>query len=432
MIAKNQVKSNLNVRFGNPSEGYIADFRSRSSFTKRFPKYQIHKASNRAFVWWDNRRQYLGDANSPESLERYNQFIAEVARNGKTVQISIAATSTAPRVGELILAFTDHLKRTVCPEEVDNYRFSFRELRKLHAHTPADQFGPKALKQVRQVMIDAGLCRRVINHRIARIKRLFKFAVSEELGVSPTTYHALMTVEGLRNGQSEAREKEPIRPVSDGDVNKTLPYLSPTVAAMVQFQRLTGTRPAEACRARGCDFDMTELTWLYQLDSHKNQWRGKQRIIAVGPRAQEVLKPFLNRDPDTYLFRPEESAIAQRKKFVERISGKRTTKQYPSEQTSKEKRKAKSKPRRKYNEFFTTNGYRQAIVRAVQQAQDAGVDVSFWSPLQLRKTRATEIRRSEHGLEGAQVVLGHSKADVTQIYAERDLRKAIQIAQESG
>ena len=47
---------------------------------KSFPKYQIHKASNRAFVWWKDKRHYLGAANSHESLEAYNRFIVEVAR----------------------------------------------------------------------------------------------------------------------------------------------------------------------------------------------------------------------------------------------------------------------------------------------------------------------------------------------------------------
>jgi site-specific recombinase XerD len=36
----------------------------------------------------------------------------------------------------------------------------------------------------------------------------------------------------------------------------------------------------------------------------------------------------------------------------------------------------------------------------------------------LRHTFATRVRK-EHGLEAAQVLLGHSKADTTQIYAER-------------
>ena len=39
-----------------------------------------------------------------------------------------------------------------------------------------------------------------------------------------------------------------------------------------------------------------------------------------------------------------------------------------------------------------------------------------WSPNRLRHAAATEIRR-EVGLEEAQIILGHSRADVTQIYA---------------
>ena len=50
-------------------------------------------------------------------------------------------------------------------------------------------------------------------------------------------------------------------------------------------------------------------------------------------------------------------------------------------------------------------------------AERAGVP--HWHPNQLRHTFATEVRRT-HGLEAAQAALGHSKADVTQVYAERD------------
>jgi site-specific recombinase XerC len=50
---------------------------------------------------------------------------------------------------------------------------------------------------------------------------------------------------------------------------------------------------------------------------------------------------------------------------------------------------------------------------------------------QLRHTVATKIRR-KYGLEAAQVVLGHSMANVTQIYAERDLAKAAAVIREVG
>src|SRR5439155_564319 len=39
-----------------------------------------------------------------------------------------------------------------------------------------------------------------------------------------------------------------------------------------------------------------------------------------------------------------------------------------------------------------------------------------WQPNQLRHTYATEVRRT-YGLEAAQVLLGHSKADTTETYA---------------
>jgi hypothetical protein len=43
----------------------------------------------------------------------------------------------------------------------------------------------------------------------------------------------------------------------------------------------------------------------------------------------------------------------------------------------------------------------------------------------------TKVRK-QHGLEAGQVLLGHSKADVTQIYAERDEALAIGIAAKIG
>ena len=54
-----------------------------------------------------------------------------------------------------------------------------------------------------------------------------------------------------------------------------------------------------------------------------------------------------------------------------------------------------------------------------------------WSPLQLRHTAGPAIR-AVHGLEAAQVILGHAKADVTQVYAERDQAKARAIMKEIG
>jgi integrase len=59
----------------------------------------------------------------------------------------------------------------------------------------------------------------------------------------------------------------------------------------------------------------------------------------------------------------------------------------------------------------------------------AGVPHSH--PNQLRHTSASEVRR-RFGLEAAQVLLGHARADVTQVYAERDEGLALRVAAEIG
>ena len=69
---------------------------------------------------------------------------------------------------------------------------------------------------------------------------------------------------------------------------------------------------------------------------------------------------------------------------------------------------------------------RGAVHRGCQRAK-----VPNWHPNQIRHTVATEVR-SKYGLEAAQVLLGHTRADVTQTYAERDMRQAADIARKIG
>jgi site-specific recombinase XerD len=54
-----------------------------------------------------------------------------------------------------------------------------------------------------------------------------------------------------------------------------------------------------------------------------------------------------------------------------------------------------------------------------------------WHPNQLRHSFATRVRK-QHGLEAAQVLLGHSRADVTQVYAERNEELAAKVAAKIG
>jgi site-specific recombinase XerD len=71
---------------------------------------------------------------------------------------------------------------------------------------------------------------------------------------------------------------------------------------------------------------------------------------------------------------------------------------------------------------------------AEAKAKGEHIDVALlakWSPNRLRHTAGTTIRK-QFGLEAAQVVLGDTKANTTEIYAERDLDLGRRIIAEVG
>jgi len=72
------------------------------------------------------------------------------------------------------------------------------------------------------------------------------------------------------------------------------------------------------------------------------------------------------------------------------------------------------------------------VDRANEEREKEGQEkLPYWSPNQLRHSAATEIRR-RFGLEAAQTVLGHAKADVTQVCAERDMSLAAEVMRRIG
>jgi integrase len=94
----------------------------------------------------------------------------------------------------------------------------------------------------------------------------------------------------------------------------------------------------------------------------------------------------------------------------------------PSQAARRPKRNRRRPPGTRYS----TSSYRKAIHRACLKAK-----IEKWSPNRLRHTAASEFRRN-FGLEAAQTILGHSQADVTQMYAERDYSLAKRVIREVG
>lgn len=411
---------------------------------------------NLAFVLLDGHRYYLGAYDSPESRAKYHQLIAEWEIAGRVApqpQETITVQEIVARY--LAWAKTYYLKHNHLTAEPGNVELACRPLLKLFGPRPAAQFGPKSLKAVQQAMVNQGYVRKHINRNISRVKRVFKWAVAEEL-VPSGIYEGLRAVNGLRFGRCGARDNPPVQPAPEDLIEPIKRLVSRQVAAMIDLQLLTGARPGEIVILRPCDIDRSGPVWLYRPAEHKTEHHGHDRTIFLGPKAQQVLQPFLDGRPaDRYCFSPAEG---ERERYQELAA----TTENGGRRVGKNRR---ANPKRVAGDHYTPDSYRRAIDRAselafplpehLQRGRKANGRLEtlsawrarltpeqkgeirtwyrrhHWHPHQLRHNYATWVRK-EYGLEAAQVLLGHSKADVTQVYAERDMERAAQVAAKIG
>jgi hypothetical protein len=159
----------------------------------RIPKLSHHKASGQAVVRLSGKDFYVGPWNTQVARNEYDRLVGEWLAGGRKMPaVTIAATTLA----EIMAAFWVHAEGYyryfdgTPAKEIASFRDSLRPLRRLDGQTPAEEFGPLALKAVRQAMINDGLCPSNINQRIGRIKHMFKWTVENEL-VSANVFHGL-------------------------------------------------------------------------------------------------------------------------------------------------------------------------------------------------------------------------------------------------
>jgi len=335
--------------------------------TKSLPKYRKHKASGQAIVTLATIDHYLGPYGTQTSRKEYDRLVAEWQLNGRRLLPQTVAEFT---INELLAAYwrfaKDYYTKDGTPTaEIAAINGAFSVLRRLYGAQELSEFGPLALKTVREEFIKKGLCRGYVNQSVGRIKRAFKWGVENEV-VPVTVYQALATVAGLRKGKTEARETVPILPIGEETVDRTLPMLSLIVADMVRFQLLTGCRPVEVCIIRPCDIDTSGNVWFYP-GSHKTEHHDKDRIVAIGPMGQEILRPDLLRAREAYCFSPADS---ERQRRRQRHEQRATPLSYGNRPGINRKRR----PKRKAGEQYTTASYRRAIHRTCDKAFPPAVE----------------------------------------------------------
>src|SRR5262249_36066227 len=126
--------------------------------------------------------------------------------------------------------------------------------------------------------------------------------------------------------------------------------------------------PDEVCRVRPLDIDTgNPACWAYRPGSdqgehgrHKTAHHGHERLVLIGPKAQEELRPYLGTKLDAYCFSPAES---ERRRSTARREARQSP-LTPSQRDRRPKARRKRAPRDHYDE----TSYRNAVYRACDRA----------------------------------------------------------------
>ena len=197
-----------------------------------YPTYRHHKPTNTARCWVNGEWVNLGKYNSAKSHREFNRIHAQCSLGTRPVKPRDQQDYTISEVILGYVRFASHYYRRpdgTQTNEYDEIERSLAMLRKNYDDCVASEFGPDDLEAVREQMIAADWCRKLINKRIGRIRRCFKWAEKKRF-VKGGTYGALRLVNGLKEAAplpaSRRRSSPPIPSTSPRP-----PPLSPGIHA---------------------------------------------------------------------------------------------------------------------------------------------------------------------------------------------------------
>ena len=416
---------------------------------QKLPTLQVRARASGKFCYAriSGREIAFGRADDPETKLRFDRFVGDWIANSRKLEPEPDPASPATAsvtVGALLDAYTQHAEtyyrhRDGSPTgHAPSVRAAFRELRQLFSGYPAADFRLPHLQTVREHMIANGLARKLINARIGTIRRAFRWGVAQRK-VPVAVMAELREIEHLKAGRSGARETAPRGPVSEADMQATLPFLTRHLQALVLALWHSGARCGELVQLRSADVDMSGNTWTFRPRVHKNLWRGDgyEREIDLGPKAIEALRPYVKLDREAYWFSPRQ-AMAE---VLRERRARRKSKPWPShehryrrDRAQRAERRADPawgeayiegdrkgrRPPRDPGDHYDTRTLAHAIRRACKAA-----GVSPWSPHMLRHAYLTRVKQAL-GRDAAVACGGHGSPVVTAVYtreADRQLAR---------
>jgi integrase len=336
------------------------------------PSRLHHRPSGQDRVVWNGKTIYLGKHGSPEADANYRRVVRNI------MEIGVAEVEPSEvTVRFLADRFLVHTRESFPPtsKEPMAYERAMHLLIEQLGDLAAEAISPAKFVGMRDAWVKRGVSVRTVNKHHNQVLAAFRWGVTVEL-VPATVWYALQAVPKLKPNRTSAKAPRVVEPVPWAHIEAIREHVRPQVWAMIQVHWLTGMRSGEL-------LEMTPgqiVNGTYRPGRHKNAWRGHVREIPLGPRALEVLAPWLEgKGPDDRIF--------------------------PG---------------------YSSQSYGRAVSRACELA-----GVPHWHPHQIRHAYATRVRES-HGLDAAQAVLGHKTARVTEIYAAKSTGLAKKVVDELG
>jgi len=307
---------------------------------------------------------------------------------------------------------------------------------------PAGDVRPPDLARYRDALVSWGgriRSRATINDYVGVVRAMYRWAVERGMA-NASVWHGLQAVESLKWGRSKAKESKRVTAVGRETVEQTLPHLSLTLRAMVEVLWHTPMRVEEAVTMRVDELDTGGDVWLYRPTSWKTQHKDadrKERTIPIGPKAQEVLRPLLERAGDGFVFRPSDGAGAEQQHHGECYTTASVRRAIHRACDAAWPLPARLAPRqvqasgRKRFRKETPQAWRHRLSDHEWGEVEVWRRQHRWNPNQLRHAKLTRLER-QYGLDTARKIAGHGHSTTTLTYVDPDLQLAIASAREAG
>ncbi len=338
-----------------------------------------------AYTRVDGRMVSLGRYGTDESYEQYERVVAEWEAAEAERAVLDRQHLTVAELGEKYL---EHELARADAGLIDRQtyraaRYAAEAMIADHAGMPVARFGPRSLKAIQRRLVvtpcrvtagrhagdDAppNLSRAEINRRVNGIRRMFRWAVSEEL-VPAAVLASLEAVSGLRAG--EARDNPPRTAVEPETVRATIGRLRADghhgLAGVLELIRWTGCRPDEVCGLIAGDVVQTRDGLELRIRDHKTRKTTEaDRVVPLNARAAEIVSEALDAGLN----------IDRSRRLFLSANGK----------------------------AIRSNGLFQAVRRAAEAA-----GVPHWTAYQLRHLAATEMLDAGCTEVEAAAMLGHT------------------------